>query len=197
MKNFKIIDFRFAEATDEHDVKYNQIGAWSRLFEYPYVINFIKMNKLKGFDITEIHNTSWGFEGIHVTFRDELDKLGTSIHSDIRNSEFRDTYYYDITKENKEFEKKFDFVVNVSTIEHLNTVGDRLKAIENLMKQVKAGGYLILTFDYPRVNLNEIETLVGRKCDVPVNALNGSNSTNPNQAYKDLNIIYLILRNNE
>jgi len=197
MNKFKVIDFRFAKATDTHDDKYSQAGAWSRLFEYPYVIDFIKMHKLKDFSIPEIHNTSWGFEGIHVTFRDDLDLLGTAIHSDIRNSEFRETYYYDITEENKEFEKKFDFVVNVSTIEHLDTANNRLTAIKNLMKQVKVGGYLILTFDYPRVNLNEIETLVGVKCKVPENALNGANSINPNQAYKDLNIVYLTLRNDE
>ena len=195
MKNFKIIDFRFAETTDTHDLKYS---AWSRIYEYPYVIDFIKLNKIKSdIENIQIHNTSWGFEGVHVMFRDELDTLGKCVHSDIVTSEFRETYYYDITEESKEFENKFDFVLNVSTIEHLNNVNQRLIAIENLFKQVKNGGYLILTFDYPRVNLLEIETLVETKCKRTTVALNGENSANPNKIYKDLNIIYLILRKNE
>lgn len=197
MNNFKVIDFRFANSNDEFDKKFEQEGAWSRIYEYKYVIDFIMWNKLKDLSIPEVHNTSWGFEGIHVIFRDELDKLGKCIHSDIVNSEFRDTYYYDITTEKNDFENKFDFVLNVSTIEHLNDVNDRLDAINNLFKQVKNSGYLILTFDYPRVDLNEIETLVNEKCVVGDDILNGVNSIMPNENYKDLNIIYLILQKNE
>lgn len=194
MKNFKVIDFRFVNITDNYDEKYKQDGAWSRIYEYEYVINFIKWNKLKNFSIPEIHNTSWGFEGVHVTFRDELDTIGKCIHSDIVSSQFRETYYYDITTEQKDFENKFDFVVNVSTIEHLNTINDRIISIENLFKQVKSGGYLILTFDYPSVKLIEIEELIGVKCKDSLDKLNGSNSINPNHIYSNLNIIYLILK---
>jgi hypothetical protein len=201
MKNIEVVDFRFAEATDGFNEKYKQEGAWSRIYEYPYVTEFIKNNIHKDsnflFSIPEIHNCAWGFEGIHVTFRDELDTLGKCVHSDIVHSDFRDSFYYDITTENKEFESKFDFVVNVSTIEHLPTAKDRITSIENLLKQVKTGGYLILTFDYPRVNLLEIETLVGTKCKVATAALNGENSAHPNKNYKDLNIVYLILKKNE
>lgn len=195
MNNIKVIDFRFAELNDQYELKYKQEGAWSRIYEYPYVTDFIKKNKDSV--QTELHNTSWGFEGIHVMFRDELDTLCKCIHSDIVSSPHRETHYYDITTENKEFENKFQFVVNISTIEHLTTVNERISSIENLMKQVKTGGYLILTFDYPRVNLLEIETLVSQKCKVPVNALNGENSINPNTNYKNLNIVYLILQKNE
>ncbi len=197
MNDFKIIDFKFAKSNDMFDEKFKQEGAWSRIYEYKYVIDFIRWNRLKDLTIPEIHNTSWGFEGIHVTFRDSLDELGKCVHSDIVNSEYRDTYYYDITTENLEFENRFDFVVNVSTIEHLESQQERLLAINNLFKQVKNKGYLILTFDYPRVNLNEIETLVSKKCVIGENILNGVNSVLPNKNYKDLNIVYLILQKNE
>lgn len=195
MKNFEVIDFRFAMSSDFYNKKYCQDGAWSRPYEYPYVVDFIKnntnVNKIK------IHNSSWGFEGIHVDFRDELDLIGECIHSDIVHSEHRSTFYYDITTENKEFENSFDFVINVSTIEHLKTANDRITSIENLFKQVKPGGYLILTFDYPRVSLFEIEGLINKKCDKDGIILNGENSINPNLNYKDLNIVYLILKKNE
>ena len=197
MVDFKIIDFRFASSNDVHDKQYELPNMWSRPYEYKYVSDFIKGAKLKNFSIPKIHNTSWGFEGVHVTFRDELDGIGDCVHSDIVSSEFRENYYYDITTENLEFKNSFDFVVNVSTIEHLNTVADRIAAIENLFKQIKVNGYLILTFDYPRVNLNEIQTLVNENCVISKNILNGANSVVPNLNYKDLNIVYLILKKDE
>lgn len=198
MENFKIIDFKFAKSTDKFDSKYQQSGAWSRVYEYIYVIDFIKGKKIKDFSIPKIHNSSWGYEGVHVIFRDELDTIGECLHSDICKSEFRETYEYNITTEKIEFENKFDFVVNISTIEHLTTKEERLNAIENLFKQVKVGGYLILTFDYPRVDILEIETLLGVKFieDNPETRLNGENSLYPNIRYKDLNIVYLILEKN-
>jgi len=194
MKNFKVIDFRFADVNDNYDEKYAIDGVWSRLYEYHYVLNTIKMNMLKNMSKPKIHNSSWGFAGIHVPFRDELDGIGECIHSDIQNSDVRDTYYYDITMEEPEFENYYDFVLNISTIEHLDGKEKRFQAIENLWKQVKVGGYLILTFDYPRVNLSKIEVLIDFKCKQPINVLNGENSINPNKNYKDLNIIYLVLK---
>ena len=194
MENFEIVDFRFASSNDAHDNKYELPHMWSRPYEYKYVTDFIKGAKLEA---PKIHNSSWGFEGVHVIFRDELDEIGDCVHSDIVSSQFRDTYYYDITEENSEFENKFDFVLNVSVIEHLPTPNDRINAFENLYKQVKLGGYMILTFDYPTVNLNEFETLVGGKCVVGENVLNGSNSVIKNETYKGLNVVYLILRKNE
>lgn len=197
MVKFNVMDFRFANDNDEYDLEYTQDGAWSRIYEYRYVTDFINEHKFKDFSIPEIHNSSWGFEGIHVKFRDNLDKIGKCIHSDIGKSNFRETFYYDITKEHEEFENKFDFVLNISTIEHLSTIEERLVSIENLFKQVKPNGYLILTFDFPRVNLSEIEELVKCSCEKTKYVLNGQNSINQNLKYSDLNIIYLILKKNE
>lgn len=193
MDKFTVIDFRFANANDLYDNKYAQKNIWSRLYEYKYVLDFIRANNEK----PKIHNSSWGFMGIHTMFRDELDTIGECVHSDIVHSKERPTYYYDITTEEKTFKDNFDFVLNVSTIEHLNTKELRIIAIENLFKQVKPNGYLILTFDYPRVSLPEIETMFNVKCKVSSNPLNGKNSIVPNINYKDLNIVYLIVKKNE
>lgn len=197
MNNFTVIDFRFANANDLYDEKYVHKDIWSRLYEYYYVIDFIKWNQYKNMEKPKIHNTSWGFMGIHTMFRDELDTIGECVHSDIVHSKERVTYYYDITTEEKKFENNFDFVLNVSTIEHLDTKELRIVAIENLFKQVKPNGYLILTFDYPRVSLPEIETLINTKCKISENPLNGINSVVKNINYKDLNIVYLVVRKNE
>lgn len=189
MKNFKVIDFRFASKDDKYDEKYFNGSAWSRPYEYKYVIDNINSKKN-----VKIHNTSWGFEGVHVIFRKELDKLSETLHSDIIdiNKEHK-SFIYNIVTENKEFEEEFDYVLNVSTIEHLKSQEDRLKAIKNLWKQVKPNGRLILTFDYPRVNLEEIENLINLRCLVVDNKLNGKNSIVQNLTYEHLNIVYLVL----
>ena len=192
MNNFKVIDFRFASNNDVYDEKFVRPKMWSRPYEYRYVNDFINENK-NGIK-PKIHNSSWGFEGVHVIFRDMLTEIGECVHSDISESKVRDTFYYDITTENKEFENTFDFVLNVSTIEHIPKEEERKKAINNLFKQVKTNGYLILTFDYPRVNLPEIEELVNEKCVRVESILNGSNSVAVNETYSGLNIVYLILK---
>lgn len=193
MNNFSVIDFRFAEVSDKFDEKYIQEGVWSRPYEYKYVLDIIKQYPKRPL----IHNTSWGYEGVHVTFSYELDVLGDCLHSDIVSSPYRETYYYDITDEAKILENKFDFVLNISTIEHLDSVDKRILAIKNLYSQIVCGGYLILTFDYPRVDLNEIEKIVNTKCKLSLNPLNGSNSVVKNLKYKDLNIVYLTIKKNE
>lgn len=197
MKNFTVIDFRFANANDQYDVNYAQKNIWSRLYEYHYVLDFIRHNLNESTEKPKIHNSSWGFMGIHTMFRDELDTIGECVHSDISNSTERPTYYYDITVEEKSFENKFRFVLNISTIEHLINKEKRIVAIKNLYKQVEPNGFLIITFDYPSVNLFEIEQIVNAKCELSSNPLNGANSIIKNENYKNLNIVYLILKKNE
>jgi len=194
MNNFKVVDFRFASKDDAYEERFVLPNMWSRPYEYKYVYDFINGVKHKDLSVPKIHNSSWGFEGVHVTFRDMLDEIGECVHSDIVESKFRDTFYYDITTENKDFENKFDFVVNVSTIEHIPNKEDRIKAIESLFKQVKVNGYLILTFDYPRVNLDEIQKLINYECESVKNKLNGNNSIVENKTYDGLNIVYLIIK---
>ena len=191
--SFNVVDFRFAKSTDIYELKYE---AWSRIYEYSYILNFIKSKLIAG-EVPKLHNSSWGYEGVHVIFRDDLDKIADCIHSDKVHSNYRDTYFYDITTKNMKFNNKFDFVLNVSTIEHLNSQKEILESIENLFEQVKINGYLILTFDYPRVNLSDIENIVNVKCAEIKNRLNGNNSQIKNETYKDLNIVYLILQKNE
>ena len=162
MKNYSIIDYRFATTKDLHDKKY--LENWSRPYEYKYVTDFI-LNYKKG--TPKIHNTSCGgHHEVHNIFRRELDKIGDCIHSDAKVSQPLKTVHYDITKENPEYFEKFDFVLNVSTIEHLPD--KRLQAIENLFKQVKPGGYLVMTFDYPKVSRKEMYQLLHSSCAKPV-----------------------------
>ena len=157
--NFKIIKSEFINKSFPKDSKYIH---WSRLYEWKYVIDAV--NKLKP---NTLHNTACGGlntgDCLHLTFCSDLDSLCSSAtHSDLWGGGYLGTevkpskdnfIFYDITKP---IEQKFDLVLNISTIEHLPKE-KRLLAIQNLINQVNVGGELILTFDYPDVDINEIE----------------------------------------
>jgi hypothetical protein len=188
----EIVDFRFLTTDDEADSKWI---AWSRVYEYTYVIN-----KLKELNIAQdalIHNTAWGFAGCHVLFKEELDRLYPNcLHSDIREPELDKTIIYDITKpiEDK-YKNYFDVVINISVIEEVNE--NNVSIIMNLLEQVKIGGYLILTFDYNKdmniqgngsISLDTVSTFVGKNIenDNSTNNINGVNSICPEPRWAHL-----------
>lgn len=119
--------------------------AWSRIYEYEWVLNSLK--KLNINKNAFIHNSSWGFEGVHIDFKNELDKqYHNTIHTDIKISDLPNTYIYDITKKPDEMLlNKFDVVVNISTIEEV--AFDNISIFNNLIAQIKTNGYFIISFD--------------------------------------------------
>jgi hypothetical protein len=164
MKDFKIIKYEFITKDYLKNEKYVH---WSRIYEWEYVLQVLK--KIKP---NTIHNTACGglnaSDCLHLTFCDDIDNLvQNTVHSDVWG---RDNYvgiknkplghnfiFYDILTKH---EKKYNVVLNISTIEHLKH-NDRINAIKNLYNQVENGGHLILTFDYPDVDLNQINSIVG------------------------------------
>ena len=196
----EVIEFRFLDLNDIFDKKYE---AWSRIYEYSVVLN-----KLKNLGATEnsiFHNTSWGFEGCHVTFKNDLDALYKNvIHSDVKKSNLPNTIIYDITQKiDKKYHNHFDFVLNISTVEEVNY--PNVEVIGNLFEQVKPGGYLIITFDYNKdltnsygtgsINLLEVEKFCKKSCEpIQSNSINGANSLLPNNVYHNLNTGILILK---
>lgn len=181
--DYKIIKSEFITKDYALDYKYVH---WSRIYEWKYVIDFIKNNNIKS-----IHNTACGglntVSCLHLTFCKDLDSLcKNTIHSDLWGNGYPGTdinpnvnhfITYDITKP---YDKKFDLVLNISTLEHLTK--DKIKeSVQNLINQVNKGGYLILTFDYPDVDKKLIETY-----------FNVSIDNNKNKIYKGkLNVILL------
>lgn len=191
----KILKFRYIYKTDPYDLQYNDGSAWSRCYEYKFVTDFLLMDK----DIKKksIHNTCWGFEGVHVKFKNSLEIICDNvINSDIRVSNIPNTIYHDITEDVEEFHDKFDYVLNVSTLEHINTKHDLL--ILNQLKQVKIGGYLIITFDFPDgsqgLNVDEVESGFNIKIENDGEILNGINSIVKNDRYSNLNCGCLIIQ---
>lgn len=193
----KIVEFRYLTRDDLFDKKYS---AWSRIYEYPYVLN--KLKQLNANEISMIHNTSWGFEGCHVTFKNDLDDIYTNtLHSDIKKSSLKNTTIYDITKKPEDNLKEyFDFVLNVSTVEEVKY--SHVTIIKNLLEQVKVGGYLIITFDYNSNNttgvgsiqLNEVEDFFNIKLEDINNKISGINSENVETKNQKLNCGVLVIQ---
>jgi len=203
MNNFEISEFRFLSTKDNYNVKYE---AWSRIYEYPLVLDILQ--KLGASKHSSIHNTSWGFEGCHVTFKNDLDNLYNNVlHSDIKGSNLKNTAIYNICEKIQEqYLNYFDFVINISTIEEVNYPNHLV--INNLFEQVKPGGYLIITFDYDKNNCNTfgngsmnlllVETYINRKIDTCENTLlNGSNSFLQSYRYSNLNCGLLVIKKNK
>jgi hypothetical protein len=193
----KIIDFRYLTRSDLFNKKYL---AWSRIYEYPYVLNVLK--ELDADATSIIHNTSWGFEGCHVTFKDNLDDVYiNTLHSDIKHSKLKRTTTHDITKKAEaKFIEHFDFVLNISTVEEVNY--SHVTIIQNLLEQVKVGGYLIITFDYNVKNttgvgslqLKEVEQFLNIKLEDIDNKISGLNSENVEERNKLLNCGVLVIQ---
>jgi|TARA_B110000438_G_scaffold289863_1_gene324911 hypothetical protein len=204
----EVLKFRKISTKDDYDEKYNDGEAWSRLYEYPLVINEIKKYYKEGFII---HNSCWGFSGIHILFKDELERLFTNVyHSDILKSEFKNTFIYDITKSPKKEEiEKYDILLNVSTLEEVDY--NHLNVFNNLFMQLKKGGILISTFDLSKNKQNKIrsffsrkrkrvlqlekfEHYFSRKIEIDGIPINGENSIVKNLRYEHLNCGIMVIK---
>jgi SAM-dependent methyltransferase len=197
----EVIEFRFLTTTDSSNSKYE---AWSRIYEYPIV--FKKLIELGLSNESKIHNTSWGFEGCHVIFKNDLDQFyPNTLHSDIKLSDLPNTMYYDITKPIEEkYHNYFDAVINVSTIEEVGF--NNIEIIKNLFQQVKPNGYLIITFDYNEsladnegigsMNLHSVSSFLKRTIEnnSQLDNITGTKSVLPMSQYSHLQCGLLIIK---
>ena len=162
-KAMKILDFRYITKLDPFDDTYPH---WSRKYEYPTVISEIKKRVGEFKDPPKIHNTSWGFDIEHHTkFKNDLEREffpHNVTNSDIIYNAVPNTCYHDITvPPNENFKEAFDFVLNVSALEEI--AGDHDYYLNNLYEQVRPGGYLICTFDFPGLRLVDQDKLISQE----------------------------------
>lgn len=153
--------YRFLNHNELYDITPPYNKHWSRPYEYELIINRIKQYREENPDIKNmvVHNTACGTTGVRLSdiffaFKKHLTLYNWDvIHSDIKECE--DIIKYDITQPfmYKEF---FDVVINISVIEHLPET-HQLVALQNLYEQVKPGGLLLVTLDFPTVNLKIID----------------------------------------
>ena len=139
IKNFEILLFRYCSKDDLSDTLYSDGFAWSRPYEYKFVLD--KIRDLTNTPNPKIHNTSWGFQGVHVIFKNELDKFSNEVlHTDIIPSTLPKTDIYNITHNKTEYKEMFDFVINISTLEEVDF--NHSVIFYNLLYQVKFNMYL-------------------------------------------------------
>ena len=143
---------------------------------------------------SEVHNSCWGWQGTHVLFKNDLDnKYGNVIHSDIKVSDLPKTCIYNVTSPPpKMWKNKFDFVINVSTVEEINF--SHIKVIENLLEMVNPGGYLIITFDIPGMQLKALEELFHRKLPEGINPVTPVNSVFPMPEFGSLKVGHFVIK---
>lgn len=194
LTNYKVNEFRFVSVDDNYDLNWNN---WSRCYEYTLIIDKINENNK---DNITIHNTACGvILNIHKQFADKLSELGYNV----LNSDNLDPKYtrkpqkyfpenfkkFDIVSD--KLNEKFDYVLNISTLEHFQDKNKIKSAIFNLLSQLNINGKLLLTFDYPDIDIKYIENIFNIKCIDSDNRLNGNNSPIICTKYENLNIVYL------
>ena len=191
-----VLEFKKISLDHLHDEKWSN---WSRAYEYPLVIDYIK-KYYKGSAISSplglplIHNSSWGYTGIHITFKEELERIFINVvHSDIKASELPNTFTYDIRKEPPLDEiEKYDFVLNISTMEQIK--GDHLQVFNNLLKQVKKDGIFIATFDLPGLQLEKFEDFFNKKIETNGTPINGANSCVKCDTHSKMNCGIMVIK---
>jgi len=186
---FKMLEFKLIDT----NYKYNlQWGWWSRIFEYELVLQ--KLNDLSSSNQSKIHNTCWGYQGCHILFKSELEsRYSNVVNSDIKPSLISNTIVHDLKHPCPEdWNDKFDFVLNISTIEEIDY--PHIRIFENLLKMVKVGGFLIVTFDLPGLQLEMFEKLFGVNIQDTPNPVTGITSPYRMDDFHHLKVGYFVVQ---
>lgn len=156
---------------------------WSRIYEYPFAIS-----QLRG----SIHNTSWGYEGIHLVFRDWLDShYRNVVHSDVRGPTVWDIR----TPPPEEWLGRFDTLLSISTLEEVEA--DHPAIIrDHFLPQLTPGGRAIVTFDVGGFQLAATERWLNQTIRIPERPLTPATSPRPDHTMglpDEFRVGYLIL----
>ena len=183
-------EFGLFSPDDPHDLAWNCDICWSRVYEYPYVAERVSGS---------IHNTSWGFAEIHRRFKGWLDaNFDDVVHSDVRPSELARTAVWDVrTPPPNEWINRFDTVLSISTLEEVAKADHVDIMVNGMLPQVKPGGQLIVTFDLPGFQIEQVEDHFGVKAVRPDVLLVPANSVNPVPHWtgrRAFNCGYLVVR---
>lgn len=156
---------------------------WSRIYEYPFAIDHTG---------GAVHNTSWGYEGIHIVFKEWLDAHHADVvHSDLRPG--RNTEVWDVTTPPPaEWIDRFDTVLSVSALEEIP--GDHWQIIsQHLYPQLRDGGRLVVTFDLPGFQLAAVKDALDSELQIPEKPLTPRNSPHP-APFGELHVGFLVIR---
>lgn len=191
---FLVSKFGFFSSEDPFDIAFSHDGGWSRIYEYDFVLGEVASC---GIVAPKIHNAAWGCDEAGVVFKTHLDVRHAGVlHTDARRSSLIGAAVWDICFPPSEaLCGRFDVVLNVSAIGKARA--DHRAVIEHHLRQLKADGIFVCTFEYPGFQLSEIENYLGEKSIVPAGRLSPRNSRLPNGAEKfpdETSVGYLVIR---
>lgn len=186
---FDLLEFRFLSLEERYDLSW---GWWSRVYEYEAVLQ--TLDRLGCSVESSVHNTCWGWHGSHVLFKNRLERsFPNTIHSDIRPSALPNTFVHDVANQCPAiWESRFDFVLNVSTIEEIHA--PHIVVFERLLEMVRPGGFLIATFDYPGIQLDMFESLFRQPIEQGLAPVTGGNSPYPMPEFEGLRVGLLVVQ---
>lgn len=162
----KVETFGYFSTDDPVDWQFDCPICWSRIYEYPFVIGHLRGS---------IHNTSWGYEGVHLVFRDWLD----AHHRDVVHSDLRGPAVWDIrTPPREEWLGRFDTLLSISTLEEV--AGDHPGIIrDHFLPQLKPGGRAVVTFDVGSFQVAAVEQWLDCPIRIPDSPLTPFTSPRP------------------
>jgi hypothetical protein len=120
-------------------------------------------------------------------------RFGEVLNSDLRHSDLPGTTILDVTKTPPpELKSRFDFVINVSTLEEVHS--SQIKVLDNLLTMAKPGGYVLITFDLPGLQLESFEALFGKTIEVPETPISGATSAIADERWGDLRFGSMVIQ---
>jgi len=177
----KVNKFKFISPNDVHNPDFAIEFAWSRPYEYQACFEELKQR-----GASTVHNVACGGHyRVHRLFMNMLDENFSCMHSDI-NTEY---FHYDVSDPMPSHKNHFTSVICISLLEHIDTPLEIV--FKNLYDQLQIGGTLIITFDYPTVDLKAWEKFLQVKCQDGETRLSGANSIIKAPKWVNLNAIYL------
>lgn len=180
-------EFRWLTITDKY---MNEFDNWSRPYEYAWILDKVKT---VGISNPSIHNTCCGNQPIHLQFAKKLDEISNNVlHTDgVFSNLFASNVKFKVHNIVESYDNSFDIVICISTLEEI-CAEKRGVVFDNLINQTKSGGRLLLTCDYPHVDLNFFNEKLSRVItETKEIKLNSFTSIAKSNDYKDLNIIVI------
>jgi len=136
-KKFKILH---AEIANYHK-KMDYFFDWSRQWEYPWILKNVPFKKK--YKVLDVGGGISHFPSI-VAKRVNQVTIGDMYHERMFKTEQKNVDFKKVDISTYESDEKYDVVVCISVLEH---VDNYLNALINLKKLVKKGGYLAITLD--------------------------------------------------
>lgn len=144
---------------EEHHKKVSYFFDWSRQWEYPWILKNTPFKKKHV--VLDVGGGTCHFPAI-VAKRVKKVVVGEIYNERVWKDDAKNVEYLNVDITSFESKEKYDVVMCLSVLEHID---DRLTAIKNLMNSVKPGGYLVMTLDLFLDNSrscreNEIQSII-------------------------------------